>query len=221
MDFTSIIQKIIIDYNSFGSSIPNWVKQFILLFFFVIITVFYAVVIWKFYRFISKKNIIGLNLNQYNNSSNIFLSKFFKVVLYFVEYILILPLLVFFWFSLFSIFLLLLTRDVDLNKILIISAVIVASIRATSYYKEDLSRDLAKLLPFTILGLAITSSNFFSVDKILGSLERLPGLFSDILIYLLFIIFLELVLRFFDILFYSLNQSAKKTNDSTVIETNQ
>ena len=168
MEINSSLQGAIEGYRSFSNFLPEWAKQLLLLAFLSLLILIYAISIWKFYRFVSKKNIFELDLRKYNKSSNSFLYKFFNVLFYFIEYLLILPFLVFIWFSLFSIFLMALTKGLSLDRILMISAVVVASIRMAAYYKGDLSKDLAKLLPFTILGLAITSPNFFRISEISG-----------------------------------------------------
>ena len=179
--------------------------NFLNLFFLVLLVVFYSIFIWKFYRFIATKNLIKLNLNQYNKSEHPATSKFLKVIFYFIEYIVILPFLIFFWFFAFTLFLIILTKNIDINTILIISATIIASIRMTAYYKEDLSKDLAKLLPFTLLGIAITTKGFFNADKILTQINQIPLVLSSIFPYLVFILLLEIILRSFELLFSVLN----------------
>lgn len=185
-------------YNSFISIFPDYVKDFVILFLLVLIIVLYSVFIWKFYRFIARKNIIGLNLSKYNKSQHPFLEKLFAVILYFVEYIIILPFIIFFWFSVFAIFLILLTEGIDMKSILIITATIIASIRMVSYYNEDLSKDLSKLLPFTLLAITITKPGFFNIETILGHFSEFSGFFDKIVFYLIFIISLEIILRGFD-----------------------
>jgi hypothetical protein len=71
----------------------------------------------------------------------------------------------------------------------------------TSYCREDLSRDLAKMLPFTLLGVAITGFTSFSFDKILNHLLEIPALISNVFVYLGFIIVIELILRTLEVLF--------------------
>ncbi len=185
-------------YNSLISALPPFAGKFISLFLLALFVVLYAVFIWKFYRFIAKKNILELNLNQYNKYEHPFLDNLFTGIFYFLEYMVILPFLIFFWFSVFTLFLIFLTEDLDISVVLIISATIIAAIRMTAYYNEDLSKDLAKLLPFTLLAIAITTSGFFNMERIIGHFSQLPTFFGDIIIYLGFIVILEVILRFFD-----------------------
>lgn len=191
-------------YNSFLSVLPLRAQAFINLFLLVFLVVLYSVFIWKFYRFISTKNILGLNLNKYNKSKHPFFAKLFAGLLYLVEYVIILPFLIFFWFSIFTIFLIFLTEDLSVSTVLIISATIIASIRVTSYipkYGENLSKELAKLLPFTLLAVSLLSPNFFNIERIFSHIQELPGFFGQITTYLIFIILFEVILRFFDFIF--------------------
>ena len=81
------------------------------------------------------------------------------------------------------------------------AAIIVAVVRLSCYYKEDLAKDLAKLLPFTLLAIALLNQNFFDLEKILNNISALPSFFNKIIIYLALIIALEIILRFFDFIF--------------------
>ena len=193
-----VTEQILNAYNILLSKIPPIAQTFIQLFLLVLLVFGYAWFIWKLYRFIAHKNILGLNLNKYNKSEHPFFAKLFAGLLYFVEYILILPFLIFFWFVIFAIFLILITEGIEVSAILIIATIIVAAIRMTSYYSEDLSKDLAKMLPFTLLAVAITKPGFFNFTQIITHLQKVPSVFGQIITYLSFIIFLEKILRALD-----------------------
>ena len=188
-------------YQKTIATLPSFFGNFFNFLILVLLVVVYSIFIWKFYKFIAKKNILGLDLNKYNNSNNPFVTKIVAGLFYFVEYLLVLPFLIFFWFTVFALFLIFLTEELEIHTLLIISATIVAAIRMTSYYKEDLSRDIAKLLPFTLLSISILTPGFFNVERIFTQLSQLPDFFNNILYYLIFIIVLEIVLRFFDFIF--------------------
>ena len=134
-------------YNIF----PDKYALVITLVFFTAVIALYAIFVYYFYRFLGKKNIIELNLNKYNQSENSFFIKFFAFLFYVLEYLIILPVLTLIWFAVFSSFLLLLSKSFDIATVLTISAALIASVRVTSYISQNLSRDLAKMLPFTLL----------------------------------------------------------------------
>lgn len=190
-------------YNEFLAGLPLWAQNFMNLLFLVILVVIFSIFIWKFHKVVSKKNVLELNLNPYK-AGKVGASPTMKVLgmlLNFVEYIVILPILLFFWFAIFTIFLIFLTKGIDIATLLIISAAVMAAIRMTAYYNEDLSKEVTKLLPFNLLAVSILSPGFFSAVNIIKNLSEIPSLFSQIVIYLLFMIFLEIILRFFDFIF--------------------
>ena len=182
----------------------------ITLIFFTAVIVIYAIFVFYFYRFLAKKNLIELNLNKYNQSQHPTAVKFFAAIFYIIEYLIILPILTFFWFTVLAILVLILSKGIEVKTILLISAALVAAVRITSYVSEDLSKDLAKMLPFTLLAIAITTAGFFDVSALLLRIEEIPSLFSHILYYLLFIVIVELVMRISDF-----TQSAISSSDST------
>jgi len=163
--------------------------------FFTAVIVIYAIFVFYFYRFLAKKNIIELNLSQYNQYSNEIIIKIFAAILYIIEYIVILPVLTFFWFSILAMLTLMLAKGLPVSTVLLISAALVAAVRITSYISEDLAKDLAKMLPFTLLAIAITTAGFFDIADIMSRASEIPILFSSIPYYLFFIVIIELIMR--------------------------
>ncbi len=183
--------------------------------FFTAVIVVYSVFVFYFYQFLAKKNLIEFNLSQYNKYSNPSIVKFFAFIFYIVEYIILLPVVTFFWFSVLAILILLLSKGIGTATILLISAALVASVRVTSYVNEDLSRDLAKMLPFTLLAIAITTAGFFNIGALLSRISEIPSLFYNIPYYLLFIVAIELIMRFTDFL-QSVVQLSDMTKEDTI-----
>ena len=160
----------------------------------------YAVFIFFFYRFLAKKNLIELNLSKYNTYQAGTLFKIIAVLFYIMEYIIILPIITFFWFTILTILLFLLAEGIDVQTVILISAALIASVRVTSYISEILSQDLAKMLPFTLLGVALTKPTFFEFATHLSRIQEIPDLFTSIIIYLGFIIIVEFIMRIYDLL---------------------
>ncbi|MBU4086100.1 MAG: hypothetical protein KKB21_00830, partial [Nanoarchaeota archaeon] len=153
------------------------------------------VFIWKFYRFLAKRDIFELDLSQYNQSEFPGLKRFFGVLFFLLEYIIILPFMILFWFGIFALFLLILAKNQSLAQVTLIAAAVIGATRISSYISEDLSKDLAKMIPFTILGIFLIDPTFFSVEEFISRIYEIPGLFENILIYLVFIFALEALLR--------------------------
>jgi len=184
-------------YSEITGSIPSNHKLLISLIFFTAIIVFYSVFTFYFYKFLARKNILNLNLSQYNKGKHDSVIGLFAILFYIVEYIIIMPIVTFFWFVVLAMFIMLISKE-PAATILTLSAALVASVRVTSYVNEGLSKELAKLLPLILLGTFILQPDFFVISDFLSRLSDLPSLFSIIPYYLLFILIVELVMRLSD-----------------------
>lgn len=182
-------------YSSFLASLPESYRLIFSIFLYVILIALYSIFVFEFYRFLARKNILKLNLSKYNTSTQPFLKKFFATLFFLIEYIIILPIFVFFWFTVLSLILLLLSKDQPIQQILLISAAVVGAIRVTSYFKEDLSRDLAKIFPFTILVIFLLSPNFLNFTLVIEKLLEIPSFIHHIFFYLIFVIGFEIFIR--------------------------
>ncbi len=171
-----------------------------MLIFFTIVIIIYAVFIFYFYKYLARKNLFKLNLGQYNKTDSIFAAKLLAFIFYILEYIVILPVLTLFWFTIFSILLLLLAKSFNVGTILLISAAFIAAVRVSSYINQDLSQDLAKMIPFTLLALALTQPEFFNASLLFTRFSEIPGLLANVPSYLLFIIIVEFVMRTGDLI---------------------
>ena len=109
--------------------------------------------------------------------------------MYLTKYLVLFPAFAFFWFAVLTLILTFLSRDRPITDILLIALATVATIRVTAYYNEDLSRDLAKILPFAVLALFLIDASFFNVR------DSLEVLHETILYYLLFLVVVEFALR--------------------------
>ena len=203
--------------EDFFNTLSAETNIFLTLSFFTAVIVIYSVFVFYFYHFLAKKNIIEFNLNQYNQYSNQFLVKIFAVVFYVLEYIVLLPVLTFFWFAILSILILILSEDMNVATVLLVSAALVTSARVASYLNEDLAKDLAKMLPFTLLAIIITTTGFFDISALFSRIGEIPSLFSKIPYYLLFIVVIEFVMRIVDFV-HSLVQSTKVTEEEPEVE---
>lgn len=159
----------------------------------------YAWFIFKFYRFLAKKEIFKLNIH-YGTSA---LGKFFHSVMYVVKYLIIFPLFLLFWVLILTVILAFLAKNNDIQTILLISVALVAVVRLTAYYDEDLSKDLAKMMPFALLGVFLVDISYFSTSNAISSLLELANLWRLLVYYLIILILLELILRILYMIFGS------------------
>jgi len=169
----------------------------------------YAVFIWKFYKFLARKNIIYFNFNQYNTTKHPLLNKFLHAILFLAEYIIILPILVAIWFTILGLFLIVLSKEQSVQQILLITAAIVSATRITSYISSDLSKDLAKMFPFTMLAIFLLSPDFFSLNELIPRFLEIPDFLHNIFFYLVVIIIIEFILRLGDLVIGLFRSSEK------------
>ncbi|MBW3019989.1 hypothetical protein KY334_01725 [Candidatus Woesearchaeota archaeon] len=168
---------------------------------FVLAIVLYSVFIFHFYKFIARKEIFIADLQRFNRARGKFLARFFFSIIYIFKFFFVFPLIAFFWFVVFSLLLSIISKH-DIDKTILISVVLISAIRITSYYSEDLSRDLAKMVPFALLGIFITDMN--SVGFSPDSLHIIFQQFNQIVNYLIFFICIEVVMRFMSGIVYLL-----------------
>lgn len=162
---------------------------------FILGMVVYSVFIFKFYRFVAHREIFKFSLSKYNNSQHAGLKKFLGVVIYIFEHIILFPVLTFFWFIVLSAILIFLSKDGNPERILVVAISLVGAIRIVAYYTEELSKDLAKMLPFALLGIFLADVSYFSFERSFEVLRGLPALWDKTIYYLAFIVLLEIILR--------------------------
>ena len=157
--------------------------------------VIYSVFVFKFYRFLASRDIFGINLKKYNNVRHCFFGRLVTYLFNIIEYIFLLPVIIFFWFGVLTVLLTFLAKTQPSETILLVSMALIGSVRVTAYYNEDLSKDLAKMLPFALLGVFLIDISYFSFSESLSMLYKIPALYQTLFYYLLFVIVLELLLR--------------------------
>ncbi|MFH1500422.1 MAG: hypothetical protein ABIE22_00570 [archaeon] len=175
--------------------LPSDYQLVVTLALYAILIAIYSIFIFKFYKFLGRRDILRLNLKQYNTTTHPGLKKFLVSIFFIIEYIIILPVVVIFWFIVLAIFLLLLSESQAVDQVVLIAAAIVAAIRLTAYFSEDLSKDLAKIFPFTVLAIFLLNPDFFVLSDVIGKIWDIPLLFRNVVVYMVFIIALEAVLR--------------------------
>ena len=158
------------------------------------------VFIFEFYRFVARRDIFKLRFRRYARGvvgrSVESVGNVVRIVLYVVEYLVVYPLLTIVWYVFYLFLVVLLAPGVDIQVLLVTAMAIVTAIRVTAYYSQNLSQDLAKMLPLGILGALILEDSpalpaEIPVDVVVAVAER----WETILLYLVFLVLLEFVLR--------------------------
>ena len=155
----------------------------------------YAIFVFKFYRFVAARDIFELDFARFEGSSHSSIRSLLHFTLYVFKYLIVFPVFAFFWFAVLTLVLAFLSKEQTFSDTLLIALATVSAVRVSAYYKEDLSRDLAKILPFAVLSGFLIDASFFSVSDSLDTLKDAGDYTENILYYLLFLIALEFVLR--------------------------
>ena len=155
----------------------------------------YAIFVFTFYRFVAARDMFALDLSRYEQSRYKWLRSVLHVVMYVLKYILLFPFFAFFWFAVITAILAFLAKDQSFSQVLLMGLATVGTIRVAAYVKEDLSRDLAKMLPFAVLGIFLVNTSFFQIEDSLALLDETMNYTENILYYLVYLIALEFALR--------------------------
>lgn len=166
--------------DSFLSGDFSWLVPILYL---VISIAIYSIIIWHFYRFIAKRDCFKISTSSH--------PKIFG----FLKYFFLFPFVAIIFFLGFSMLLLFLTRNIEVGTVLSTSFAVILAIRITSYYSEDLSKDVAKMLPFALLGVFLVDPSYFNFDVTMANLNSLPQHVNTIALFIFFTIFVEWILR--------------------------
>ena len=153
------------------------------LFSLIIMIAIYSIVIYHFYRYIARRDVFKPSERKHSKAIG------------FVKYFFLFPFVAFLFFVGFSLMLIFLTRSYSILDVLYIAFAIIVAIRITAYYTEDLSKDVAKMLPFAILGIFLVDSSYFSMETVTERLNALPDSINAIIQFLILIILVEWILR--------------------------
>jgi len=177
--------------------------EFIISLFYLIISIaIYSVIIYHFYRYIARRDCFKPSDRRHSKSIG------------FCKYFFLFPFVAMAFFMGFSLMLIFLTKNYEIDALLSTSFAIIVAIRITAYYTEDLSKDVAKMLPFALLGVFLVDPTYFTVDIVNQRINSLPAHVNMILQFLFLIIIVEWILRIALVLRYRiLPKKEVKTED--------
>lgn len=153
------------------------------LFSIIIMIALYSVIIYHFYRYIARRDCFKKSDKKHSKAAGV------------LKYMFVFPVIAMLFFIGFSMILIFLTNTIDISQVLYTAFVLVLAIRITAYYTEDLSKDVAKMLPFAILGIFLVDSSYFSIESVADRINLLPDYINLIIQFLLLIIFTEWIFR--------------------------
>mgnify|MGYP001618510742 CR=1 FL=1 len=190
-----IIKKAIPKFSLTDFSLIEYFNEIKPLLLFILGVTIYSIFIFKFYKFLTKRDIIKLNPSGYQKGFFGQIEKIGTAIVYLLENLILTPIFIVFWFAIITTLMLLISKNQTAESLILTSMALVAAVRITAYYNESLSQDLAKMIPFTLLGIFLIDVNYFSVKEIINIAKEIPSLLTQLGYYLAFVIILETILR--------------------------
>jgi hypothetical protein len=155
----------------------------------------YGVFVFNFYRFVSRKDIFTLNLQKHNQAKRPAMRKTISVVFYIFKFLVLYPVFVFFWFCVMAGLLYILSRNHTTETVMLVAMGVVGAIRICSYYKEALSVDIAKIVPFALLGIMLIDNSIVRFVESTESVWEAALLWETVIYYLVAVVVIEFLLR--------------------------
>ena len=165
---------------------------------FALVLAAYTMTVFYFCRFISKRDVIrfqyaGLrSLVARNTTLRILLFSW----IWSLRYGVLFPLVAYGWFMMLTVMMAILYNSKEPAQLILISMSVITAVRVTAYLDEDLSRDIARILPFALLGLFIASFSDIEIGATIRLLRESAQEWERLLYYWIYVIMQELVLRF-------------------------
>ena len=181
MDFSGIselTEKFSLDKILGGDFTAFWS-----LFYLALSIAIYSVLIYHFYRYIARRDCFKPGEQKHSTAVG------------FLKYAFLFPFVAILFFMGFSLMLLFLSKNIEVEVILSTAFAIILAIRICAYYTEDLSRDVAKMLPFALLGIFLVDPSYFAFDDVIERINSLPDFINTAIQFIIFIIMVEWILR--------------------------
>ena len=184
--------------------------------------VLYGIFVYHFYRFLSKRDMFSFNLEKRLSSKKFSSdgeasSSALRVIAFIAMNFFIFPFVAFLWFLGYSSIMFLLVHQLPTATIFLVSSALIIAVRISAYYREDLSRDLAKLLPFALLGIFLFNPEFYSLAQIVDRLKEIPTFIYQITAFIVVSMSVEIVLSILYLIkikFFNKKEESKKADDS-------
>lgn len=177
----------------------------------------YAIFVFNFYRLLARKDIIRLDLRVKSEAKYPFVVKLYRMSIHLIKYLTWLPAMSVFWFAVLVVILSFLAKSRSVDIVLQIAVTIVAATRVTSYYNEDLARDLAKMLPFALLGIFLVDPTYVSVGVSVETFQNIFERAETVIYYLLAVIGLEYGLRIADTILRFVSKIARRMSGNVPV----
>lgn len=147
---------------------------------------------WYFYhKQLSKKDLFDIP----KTDSGSRFARFLYRLAYFLKYAVIFPVYSFIWFIILSFLLVLIAKSRPIPELMFFGIVIVSVTRISAYVNSKLAEDMAKLLPWALIIIFLTDPSAITINSVQTSFNNFILEVPHVAKYLLFIAFVEWILR--------------------------
>ena len=216
-----MLENILGMFNSLANYISNTLNQSSLLIGIIVYAAFiliYSGFFWNFNKIVSKKDFYASFIQNYFDEKNEGFKKLIGGILRLIKYIIVFPAVILFWFLVFALFLLFLSKNNEISKVLLISASMIIAIRILAFSEENLSRNVAKIIPLTLLAIFIINPSFSDLAGFLDKLSLVKDLINSSLNLMIFIFITEVVLRILNQTSKTLRNFSEKRSEKILIK---
>jgi hypothetical protein len=200
-----VADKLVARYDELLSYFPGVYLELFQIFMLSLFIIFVVFFIWNFYKSISKKDILKLNIGDYYSTNK----KIFLTLFNLIEYVLLTPFIILTWFVALSIFIILLGGNNSVYSLMLINTSLIISIRFLAYNSLRASQDLANLFPYIALASFLLESDSFDMSLVISRFTEIPLIFDNIFFFFVIIVLVELILR----LIYTFNIFSKSNEE--------
>ena len=164
---------------------------------FAVVLGIYATAVFYLCRFMSKKDIIRFRYTVLRRltGQSIVLTGLLLLWIFVFRYGVIFPVVAYGWFGTLTVMVAFMYNSKEPAQRILISMSVVTAVRVTAYFSEDLSRDIARILPFALLGLFIANFGEFEIRVTARLLSQTLSEWERFFYYWAFIVAQELALR--------------------------
>lgn len=180
---------------------------------FAVVLGIYATAVFYLCRFMSKKDIIRFRYTVLRRltSRSIVLTGLLTAWIFVFRYGVIFPVVAYGWFGTLTVMVAFMYNSKEPAQLILISMSVVTAVRVTAYFSEDLSRDIARILPFALLGLFIANFGEFELRVTGRLLRQTLSEWERFFYYWAFIVAQELALRALSPTLIGVGQAAGRT----------
>ncbi len=119
-------------------------------------------------------------------------------VLYALKFLFLSPLLLFGWSVVITLFIFMLTGDLPLDRLLLFSTALLATVRITAYYNQTLSQTVLHAFSMWLLVAFIITPQAATFELLWMKIQHVPEHLFTFLFYFAVTVLLEFLLRVYD-----------------------